>query len=174
MARFSLDIIRIYNPLEFDYKYMWDGYWNTVPAKSYKDVPRYKAKHFFKNISQYLIGQMQIKQGNDLLKKRDDRGLDKILDKYQENRQIWDQVPKLNDENLLNQIAEDVLIGLVEEYGKDLPPETVKRYQPKPEQSNLDDQVFRKFASKIIDPTTTPEPAVVKPLVKKGENVQDK
>lgn len=166
MARFSMDTIRIYNPLEFDFKFLWDGYWNTVKAKSYKDVERYKAMHYFKKISQFLIGERQIQLGTELLHKREKRGQDKLLDKYFENREIWDKTPKLNDEALLSEIAQDVLIGLVEEYGKDLPPEQVNRVSPKPEMSNINEQVFKRFTNTRLDPATAPEAPVVKPLAK--------
>ncbi|MBU6501172.1 MAG: hypothetical protein KGJ89_05395 [Patescibacteria group bacterium] len=162
LARKSQDIIRIYNPLYQDFRFLYDGYPNTVKARETKDVERYKAELYFKKISQYIIGLSQIEKGEALLKKRRDRGLDEILDKYQESKQIWDNTPKMNDPQLLEQIAKVVIIGLVEEYGKE-EPLPGQREEPKPEMTNVDEIIFRKIADRKIE--AAPEP-VAKPVTK--------
>jgi len=121
MMRKSRDVIRIYNPLDTDFKFFYDGYPNVIKANSTKDVERYKAELYFKKISQYIIGQMGIAKGNELLEERRKRGVPEFLDKYVENREIWDKVPKMDDPVLLKEIADKVILGLVEEYGMDLP-----------------------------------------------------
>lgn len=180
MARFSQDIIRVYNPLYIDFRFLYNGYPNTVKARSYKDMERFRATLYFKKISQYMIGQAQIDKGDELLKKRRDRGLDEILDKYQENRQIWDKTPKLNNPELLKDIAKKVIIGLVEEYGKEEPlPE--QRIEPRPEMTALDEEIFAEASKNRVEKELPLEPLreeelqieitppKVKPL-KKGEN----
>lgn len=173
MARFAHDTIRIHNPLDIDFKFLHDGYVNIIKAHAYKDVERFKARLYFKKISQYIIGQMQTKKGEELLQKRKDRGLDEILDHYQENRQIWDKVPRLDNKELLEQIANEVIIGLVEEYGREEVLEEGERELPRPEQSNLEDIVFRGIAQKRVNKDTQPEKPIVKPL-QKGTHEQDK
>ena len=164
MARFAHDTIRIYNPLDIDFKFLHDGYVNIVKSKQSKDVERFKARLYFNKISQYIIGQMQVEKGQELLKKRQDRGLDELLDKYQENRQIWDKVPRMDNKELLAQIAQDVILGLVAEYGREEELAEGVRELPRPEQANLTDIVFRETTLKRIDSTT--EKPIVKPLQK--------
>lgn len=164
-ARFSQDIIRVYNPLDQDFRFLYDGYPNTIKAKSYKDMERFKARLYVKKIVNHIIGEMQIAVGTDLIAKRRKRGLDEILDPYQENRQVWDKTPKLNDSQLQKQIISEVVIGLVEEYGKEEPlPE--QRVTPRNPLENTQEQIFGDLTKEKIAPETTkPEPAkVVKPL----------
>lgn len=164
-ARFSQDIIRVYNPLDIDFRFLYDGYPNTVKAKSYKDIERYKARLYVKKISQYIIGEMQQNVGTSLITKRRKRGLDEILEPYQENRQIWDKTPRLNDPKLLEQIISEVVIGLVEEYGKEEPlPE--QRVTPRNPLESTQESIFSKLTKvKIDDDKTKPDEAtIVKPL----------
>lgn len=164
-ARFSQDIIRVYNPLDQDFRFLYDGYPNTIKAKSYKDMERFKARLYVKKIVNHIIGDMQMAVGTDLIAKRRKRGLDEILDPYQENRQVWDKTPKLNDAQLQKQIISEVVIGLVEEYGKEEPlPE--QRVTPRNPLENSQEQIFGDLTKEKIAPETTkPEPSkVVKPL----------
>ena len=121
LERKSHDNIRIYNPMEHSFRYMYDRYWHTVPAKSYKDVQRYLAIHYFKKICDYMIGQQILAKGEELKKLRERQLGKQYLDKYEENTQVWDRVPRLNDPELIEQIKGIVIVGLVEEYGMEEP-----------------------------------------------------
>ena len=121
MYRKSRDVIRVYNPLNETFRFYWDGFPQSVPAKSTKDMERYLANHYFKYISQRIIGDLIIKRGNELLTKHKKSTGSDYLDKYTENREIWDKTPKLDDPELLASIHKDVILGLVEEYGMDFP-----------------------------------------------------
>ncbi len=121
MYRKSRDIIRIYNPLAIDFKFYFDGYPQIIKARQTKDVERYLARLYFKKMSDYLIGQMQVAKGSELLSKRKKEGYPDYLDKYVENTEIWNKVPKQNDPELLKEISDQIILGLVEEFGFDVP-----------------------------------------------------
>lgn len=123
MYRKSRDTIRIFNPLAIQFRFMHDSFWHTIPAKGTKDVERYLADLYFRKIAQHIIGEMGIKQGEALLVKRKKSGQPDYLDKYAENREIWDKSPRMDNSELLQKIKEDVILGLVEEYGMELPEE---------------------------------------------------
>jgi len=131
LKRRSFDVIRVYNPLDHTFSFMYDRFWHRIPAKTYKDLPRYLAMHFFKKICDDMIGAQIMKKGEELKKLREAQLGQPFLDHYEENVQIWDRTPKLNDPDLIEQIKKVVLIGLVEEYGMEEPePETREPEKP--------------------------------------------
>lgn len=148
MERKSKDIIRIYNPLDQKFKWYFDGFPHTIEPKATKDVERYLARLYFDKMSQYIIGQMALSQGEGMIAERAAKGLPDFLDKYEENRAIWDKVPKLDDPKLLKKLADQLIVGLVEEYGLDLEPEPEQRLSQK-DMRTLQEQVFDSMDQKI-------------------------
>jgi len=126
LARKSLDTIRIYNPLDRVFKYMFDGYWHRVDPKAYDEVPRYLANHFFKKICDEMINEQIMVKGEELKALREKQMGRQFLDKYDENVEVWNKVPKKDDEGLINEIKKVVIIGLVREYGIDDIPEEAR------------------------------------------------
>lgn len=162
MQRKSLDTIRVFNPLEYTFKFKYDGYPQSVPAKSSKDFPRYLAVLFFKKISDEIIGQQIMAKGEELLKLREKQLGKSYLDKYEENREVWDKVPRLDDVELLAQIRDIVILGLVEEYGYDEvqeAPASIKPVDFRP----MHDQLFSEMDKRIAEEPAKP----LKPLIKK-------
>lgn len=142
LERRSHDRIRVYNPLDTTFSFMYDRYWHRVPAKSYRDFERYLAIRFFKKICDYMIGQQQMVKGQELKELREKQLGQQFLDKYEENVQIWDKVPKLNDPDLIEQIKQVVLIGVVEEYGMDEPPLEPEVHDNPQDMRGLHEQIF--------------------------------
>jgi hypothetical protein len=120
MYRKSRDTIRVYNPLSEPFRFLYDSYPQTVPAKSYKDMERYLANLYFRKISEKIINDMITAKTEQIVEKKKKTGNDWI-DKYAENREIMTQVPRTDDPVLLKKIHDDVIIGLVEEYGMEEP-----------------------------------------------------
>ena len=149
MQRKSLDIMRLYNPLDHNFVYKYDGYNHFVPAKQTKDEPRYLARHYFKKIAEYMIGLQQQKSGAELLKLREKQFGKSFLDKYEENQEVWNKVPKLDDPELLKTIYSTVVLGLVEEYGMELPAELPAESTHKMDLRSLTDQIFDETEKKI-------------------------
>jgi hypothetical protein len=125
----SRDIIRVYNPLDIDFRFKFDSVWYRVPTKGTKDFERYLAGKYFHDISQYIIGHMAWEAGSKMLEDREKKGLQPFLNKYDENRAIWDNTPKMDNKDLLNHIADEVLLGLVERFGSEVNPEEEREPQ---------------------------------------------
>lgn len=162
MYRKSRDIIRIYNPLEVPFKWFFDSFPYTIGAKQSKDVERYLARLYFDKMSQYIIGQMGIAQGNDKIAERAKKGLPDFLDPYEENRGIWDKVPKLNDPKLLAKLADQLIVGLVEEYGLDEIPDNTTI--PQADMRNLQEQIFDSMDKKVATDVPLNQPQVKEKL----------
>ncbi len=149
LTRRALDTIRVYNPLKTTFAFMYDRYWHRIPPESYKDLDRYLAIHFFKKICDYMIGQQIMVKGEELKKVREAQMGHQFLDHYEENVEVWDKTPKLDDPDLIEQIKRVVLIGVVEEYGMDEPepdlrvPDAALDYRP------LHEQIFSTIDNKI-------------------------
>lgn len=142
LQRRSLDTIRVYNPLDHTFSFMYDRFWHRTPAKSYKDFPRYLAMKFFKNICDYMIGQQITLKGNELKALREKQMGQQFLDHYEENVQIWDKTPKINDPDLIAQIKKTVLIGVVEEYGAEEPDQEMPVPEQKFDNRSVHEQMF--------------------------------
>lgn len=157
LERRKHDLILVYNPLETTFSFMYDRYWHRVPAKSTKVLERYLARQFFRKIAEYMIGQQIMLKGKELLDLRVKQLGQQILDKYEENVQIWDKTPKLNDPDLLAQIRKVVLVRVVEEYGMDIPQEEPREPEAPQNYSPVSDQIFD-----TIDEQPSAEPEVTK------------
>lgn len=148
MERFSKDTIRIYNPLDFIFKYKWDSRNFSVPSKGTRDVERYLANAYAKKIIEYMIGQQQLAKGKELKELREKQLGKTFLDKYEENREVWDRVPKLDDQDLIKELGQTVIIGLVEEYGM----EPLDEFQaPVERQETAYDSLRNLMNTKIVD-----------------------
>lgn len=149
MERKSLDVIRVYNPLDESFRFMYDSRWFSVPSHGTKDIERFLARHYFHKISEYIIGQQILEKGDELIKKRESHGLPPFLNKYDENKAIWDNTPRLDNPELLEKIGDTVILGLVEEYGLDLPEVTTEPDRQPSE--TVTDAIFKKFDRKIAE-----------------------
>lgn len=150
MQRKSLDIIRVYNPLDVKFTFKYDGYPQSVAPKSTKDFPRYLAALYFKKIADVMIGQQILAKGEELKKLREKQFGKTFWDKYQENTEVWDKVPRLDDENLLKAVRDTVILGLVEEYGYDELPESAEPIKPL-DFRPMHDQLFDEIEIRVTD-----------------------
>lgn len=165
LERKSHDVWRVYNPLDtsvnapqvgrnnsyVDHGYFvfyYDGYPNRVAPKMTKDMEFFRVRKYFEAISAFMIGQLQQIKGTEMLEKHAKQGQGDYLDKYVENVNVWDKVPRLDDENLLKQIRDEVIIGLVEEYGMDLAPPSSAPME-RTDTRSLHDQILSAFSKKL-------------------------
>lgn len=167
MQRKSRDIIRIYNPLDIDFKFYYDGYPNIVKGKAYKDVSRYIARHYFKHISAFIIGQLAKAKGNGLLEERKRAGLPDYLDRYTQEKEVWEKMPRVDDPDLLKQVADQVIIGLVEEYGLEIAESLPSSYTP-PDLRPLHDQIVDMFDKRLAPDIDNMEQKGVKASLEMG------
>lgn len=158
MYRKSKDVIRIYNPLDVDFKFKYNSYPYLIKSHQAMDVERYIARHYFKKIADYIIGQLKVLKGQELLKAHDARGQGGYLDKYIENKEVWDKTPNLHDPDLLKKVAQQTILGLVHEYGLDVDTEMERdEWQPEDTRSSHE-QILDLFENKLAEDKQAPEP----------------
>lgn len=82
LARRSQDIYRVMNPRKQDYKIVWDGYIEIVPAGGTADLPTYKMEKYLREMTDLILREAQdnaVKQENE---ERAQQGK-KSMDKYE-------------------------------------------------------------------------------------------
>lgn len=149
MERKSKDLIRVYNPTDFPFRFTWDSYPQIVPSKGYKDMERYLAEVYFRKMSQKLIGEDQLLKGKELLDKRMADFGTGFPDRYIENKEVWDRVPRIDDEKLLDEYSKILIIGLVEEYGIEDVPDREREIEKK---ETPYDEAYKRMDRKILEP----------------------
>jgi len=148
MARYSRDLIRVYNPLDVPFRFTWDSYPQVIPAKGHKDIERYLAREYLHKMSEKLIGEQMLKAGEELKALREKQLGKTFLDKYEENKEVWDRVPRLNDEKLIAEHAKVLIVGLVEEYGME---DVIEQEQIVEKKDSPYDEAYKRMDRKILD-----------------------
>ena len=150
MYRRSRDTMRVYNPLSEPFKFMWDSYTQTVPAKGTKDFERYLSDHYFKKIAGRMIDDLIEAKTHELEKKREKTGND-WADLYSKNAEIMRQVPRKDNPELLKKIKDEVILGLVEEYGIEEAEEVPNQVQA--DRRDVFEQVLGGEDRRVVDTT---------------------
>lgn len=142
LMRRSHDTIRVYNPLDTTFSFMYDRFWHRVPAKSFRDMDRYLAMKFYKNIAEKMIGDQIRLKGQELIDLRIKQFGTAYKDHYEENVEVWDRTPKLNDPELLAQVFKTVIIGVVSEFGMEQVEQMEAEPIPQTDYRPLHEQMF--------------------------------
>lgn len=124
--RKQYDIIRVHNPTSQDFFVMYDvNQYQKIPANSTIDVPRYIAIRYLTHMKDHIINQQAQTKHDEHLKMRREKGFPDFKSKYEENEETYNagDYPKTNDPKLMADVMDGLWIGLVHEFGRDLPPE---------------------------------------------------
>lgn len=127
LERRSLDIIRIKNPDATEFFAEWDKRYWRVPAQGTLDVPRYIAIKYCKDKAVDTINKVNAKMHAQEMEDRQRKGLPPFESGWHEQAATYDQprYPKTNDRELLSKLYGEYWVGLVYEYGKDQPAQTI-------------------------------------------------
>jgi hypothetical protein len=167
MEQRSHDVIRVHNPLTEDFRFMYDRVWWKVNAGADKDMERFLARKFFTDISQLIVGQMIAKKGEDMLDKRAREGKEQIYDKYIENKEIWDKMPRMDNKELLQKVMDDCILGVVERYGSDAGPEEEVVKAKDPTKTIMDEVIDEGFSKALQEKTAAPTKPIIEPISSK-------
>jgi hypothetical protein len=123
MERRSFDIIRVKNPDTVDFFVEWDHRFQRVPAGGTADMARFWAVTYCRNKAVDIINKMGEKLHKEDLEERAKKGLPSYKDKNEEQNETYmtQRYPKTNDRALLTKLYSELWVGLVYEYGKDVP-----------------------------------------------------
>lgn len=124
MRRRSNDVIRVSNPTNEDFVVQWDYNYHRIPANSTADVPRYIATKYCRDMKDKIINDQNQKKHDEELKERRKSGFPDFKNKYEENQETYERQDyvRTNNYTVSAEIYDKLWVGVVYEFGKDLPP----------------------------------------------------
>lgn len=122
--RRALDIIRVLNPTNKDYYIDWDHRFHKVSANATADIPRFVATKYCRDMRTQIINTINQESHDKTMAERSRTGKGSFESKYHENIDVYDKGIPTTDFNLSAKIYAQLWVGLVYEYGKDMPPPT--------------------------------------------------
>ena len=136
--RKQYDIIRVSNPakaivkgieyslppIDFYQEYDVNQY-QKIAFNSTIDIPRYIAIRYVEHKKDEIINFVNQKLHDEYLADRDKRGLPRFTDKAVENKETYEtqSYPKTDDTSVIAEVYNQLWIGLVHDFGRDVPPQ---------------------------------------------------
>lgn len=118
MYDFERDILRVKNPLDKDFTFVYDMVPITVPAKGTKDMERYLVRRYIWAMIGHIYNQiteLSFQKAHDAFKRNHP---DVIDDPYLVNEQIWLKLPRQDNPEFQQKIIKDCIIGVVSKHGE--------------------------------------------------------
>lgn len=135
--RKQYDIIRVSNPQTIRVKgityelppvnfyIMYDvGQYQKVDYNCKIDLPRYIAVRYIQHKKDDIVNFINKKKHDEYIANRRSKGFPEFKDKATENAETYETVeyPKSNDPEVIREIYEQLWVGIVHEFGRDMPP----------------------------------------------------
>jgi hypothetical protein len=116
---FERDILRVKNPLDKDFTFIYDQLPVTVPAQGTKDMERYFVRRYIDAMIGHiynLFAEAKMKDAEESFKRTHPDVMD---DPYLINTQIYDKMKRSDDPLFQKQVINDCIVGVVKKYGSD-------------------------------------------------------
>jgi len=120
LKRRSMDIIKLYNPLNEPFETIYDSFRHVIPAKSEDSFPRYIAQKWIKEFIDDQINKEEQKRIDKENESRKSKGWDPISPQEREQFDIRYKLTTDNEE-LRKQWLKIIYKGVTKEYGATTP-----------------------------------------------------
>lgn len=169
--RKQYDIIRVKNPVKItikgneynipakDFYVMYDvNQFQKVGANSTIDIPRYMAERYVKHKKDEIINFLNQKKHDEQIAERRAKGHPDFTSKYEENQATYttDAYFRTNDETIVSEIYDQLWLGLVHEYGRDMPPQIVDPRSGEVDLASPETKTLEKLNKRRIAPGEAP------------------
>lgn len=136
--RKQYDIIRVSNPTaitiksivyplpQVDFYVKYDvGKFQKIPYNSTMDIPRFRAIRYVEHKKDEIVNFIAKKMHDEFIAERDRKGLPRFVDKATENKETYEtqSYPKTDDPELINEVFNQLWVGLVNRAASDTPPD---------------------------------------------------
>lgn len=158
--RKKYDIIRIKNPLSEDFYIKYDtNRYQKVPGNSTIDVPRYIALRYITHMKDQIINLTTQKMHDEYMRERREKGHPDFKSKWEENEETYmsSKYPKTNDPKVMAEIISDLWVGLVYEFGRDVPPSMVDPRSGEVDLTPPEMKILEGLDKKRVDPSERPQ-----------------
>jgi hypothetical protein len=172
MERISLDWCMIQNPTDEDFYIEWYNTKGTpwrylVPAQhkdigygeGKREVQRYLAVWYCKHMAEKIINEKGQKMWEQMMKERQEKGQES-LNEFQQQKAIWEKVPKTNSDQELANLYPNLFLGVTREFGTEYQPDQPYLAQDK----SVQESVMEKLKDKRYGTETTATVKKVKPV----------
>lgn len=119
MYDFERDILRVKNPLQEDFTFVYDQLPITVPAGGTRDMERYLVRNYVWAMIGHIYNQFAEKKMKDAEEAFRRTHPDVMDDPYLINTQIYDKMQRADNPEFQKKVIEDCVIGVVKKYGSD-------------------------------------------------------
>lgn len=165
MERRSLDTFMVYNPTDEDYMLEWDRRYTRIPNKNKNlgfgngkmELPRYQMEKYAREMKDKLINKEADQQLQALKEKMMKAGVqDVVLNANLELER--GRMSRTDNQELIEKWYKVVILGLVREYGMDLPDE-IKTQKADPTKTQ-EEQVLERLTQRYVEADIVDEPKV--------------
>lgn len=117
MYDFERDILRVRNPLNQDFEFIYDGLPIIVPAQGTLDMERYLVRRYIWNMIGHIYQQFAARKMAEAEEAFRRNHPDVMDDPYLMNTQIYDKMKRSDDPEFQQKVIKDCIVGVVSKYG---------------------------------------------------------
>lgn len=117
MYDFERDILRVKNPLEEDFTFVYDQMPIVVPAHGTRDMERYLVRRYIWAMIDHIYQQINSEKMQKALTSFEKSNPDAIIDPYLVNEQIYLKLPRSDNPEFQQKVIQDCIVGLVAKHG---------------------------------------------------------
>jgi len=114
---FERDILRVKNPLETDFTFIYDQIPITVAAHATKDMERYLVRRYIWNMIETIYNQFAAARMAKAEEQFRISHPEVMEDPYLINTQVYDKMKRSDDPAFQKQVIDDCVLGVVSKYG---------------------------------------------------------
>jgi hypothetical protein len=119
MYDFWHDVMRVKNPLNEDFSFVYDGLPVVIPAGGTRDMERYFLRVFIPEMIGHIYNQFAAPKMEEMKEKFERTHPDIMSDPYLINEQIYLKMKRSDDPEFQKKVCEDCIVGVVKKYGSD-------------------------------------------------------
>lgn len=117
MYDFERDILRVRNPLNEDFEFIYDSMPVVVPASGTKDMERYLVRRYIWAMIGHIYNQITEDKYEKAHASFTRTHPDVIDDPYLINEKIWLKLPRADNPEFQQKVIKDCVIGVVSKFG---------------------------------------------------------
>lgn len=168
LERHSKDIVMVHNPLDKDYVCVWDKFKHVVPncnrdigfGKGNNELQFYIARKYFNEMKDIMINMSNQKIAEKRIEAKEKSGAN-FETKWHE-QVVWNNLPRTNDRKVVDNLFEQLWLGIVREFGMDVEENSTPMADYKSEEEHMNEMMSKKYM-----PNTSPE--VIETTIKTGK-----
>lgn len=117
MYDFERDILRVKNPLNQDFTFIFDAMPIIIPSLGTRDMERYYVRRYVEAMIGHIYNQITEQRYDKAHEAFSRTHPDVIDDPYLLNEKIWLKLPRSDNPEFQKKVIDDCIVGLVRKFG---------------------------------------------------------